>query len=906
MSVRLLALGFVALGSSACEGDEEGGGGGGSADSDTPFEQEHAEPDADLDGFTAADGDCDDLNAGVHPGATETCDGLDNNCDSIADEGLDRTFYADTDGDGFGDPDAIVEDCKQTEGLVVSAGDCNDRDVSIHPNAGELCDQANVDEDCDGLFGADDPDVADARVFYVDVDGDGYGGAGSMPTTACEQPTGTVTNDYDCSDDNPLVNPSRLEACDGEVRDDDCDGLVDDADPESLKTEYWPDTDRDTFGDATLAATYTCFDLTTSGFVLNGEDCDDQVSAVNPDALELCGPDHVDDDCDNRIDEADSDTTTYNWYVDDDADGYGANGTIPVWTCQIIEGSAPRSGDCDDGDASLNPGVDELCNASEIDEDCDGKVDEADPETPPVDYYIDTDGDGFGESATLYVTCDDVTGYVTAGGDCDETEADVNPDAFDDCEDGVDNDCDGGIDNCQIDPLSMLDADTIIVGDSSYMYSSNRVVNVGDINGDGNGDVAISTYNSGTYYYGKSSIFFGPVAGSTSLSSSDVDLTGAYSYEYFGYAVAGGRDPNGDGAADMIVSGQYNNKAYVFYGPITADTSATSADADITGVGSSDYLGKVVAMSADWDGDTLGETIAFAPYATRAAGFTYSGVAYVWSGPLSGSISASSADYQFGGSGAYDELGYTDALQKVDLGDMDGDGTHDLALSNAWKDVSLGGSFYYDAGQVFIAYGGSLTSGSYDVAAAAGASVIGESYSQWLGWSVAEDADYNNDGYADLIASAPQGGSTYSSSGLTYVFEGPMTGTMGTSGYFARFEGDEYEQSGYHGIAAGDFNGDGSSDVMVNTGTYHTTDTCYSCGGAYLAIGGIEGAQLLSESFTTLVGPSSYSNSGISVAFIDDWDADGKDEVALTQTNDYSYYSGAGSTSIFSGDGLYP
>jgi len=903
MSIRLF-VGFVAFGLGACASSDEKGGGG-PQDSDTPIETPHGDPDEDLDGFTAADGDCDDQNGGVFPGATETCDGLDNDCNDQIDDGIMRQFYVDHDGDGFGDADAIVEDCKQSEGLVLVAGDCNDRDESVHPDAGELCDAANVDEDCDGLFGADDPDVQDARVFYADSDGDAYGLAGSTPTIACDQPAGTVTNAYDCDDDNALVNPSQLEVCDGASLDDDCDGMVDDADPESLKTDYWPDVDEDTFGDERIAATHTCFDLTSSGYVLNGEDCDDQVTAVNPDAVELCGPDHVDDDCDGRIDEADSDTDTHNWYVDGDADGYGEDGSTPVVTCQIIPGSATRAGDCDDADPTLNPGVDELCNASDIDEDCDGKVDELDPETPPTDYYIDTDGDGYGASSTLYVTCDDVVGYVTLGGDCDEGNTAVSPEAFDDCEDGVDNDCDGTIDNCHIDPLSMLDAEAIIVGDY-YTYSSNRVVNVGDLNGDGNGDVAISTYNSGTYYYGKSSIVFGPVVGSTTLSSADVDLTGTYSYEYFSYEVAGGSDTNGDGAADMIVGGQYNNIAYVFYGPITADRSGTAADATITGVGLYDYIGKVVALSPDFDGDGLGETIAAAPYADRSGGYTDAGIYYLWSGPLSGSVSASTADYQLGGTGAYDDLGYTDTLQKVDVGDMDGDGLEELALANPWKDVSAGGSFYYDAGQVFVVYGGSLTAGSYDAAAAAGGSVIAESYSQWLGWSVAETADYNGDGHADLIASAPQGGSVNSYSGLTYVFEGPISGTIATSGYVARFEGESYENSGRYGIAAGDFNGDGKSDIMVDTGPYHSTDTCYSCGGAYLAIGGIEGAQLLTETFTTLTGPSSYSTSGVSVAFIDDWDGDGKDEVALTQTNDWSYYSGAGSTSIFSGDGLYP
>src|SRR4030095_15330284 len=209
MSIRWF-VGFVAFGLGACtNGDEKGGGG--TEDSDTPVETQHPDPDEELERCTVADGDCDDQNGGVYPGATETCDGLDNDCNSTIDDGIMRQFYADTDGDGFGDPDVTVEDCKQSQGLVLVAGDCNDRDESVHPNAGELCDAANVDEDCDGLFGADDPDVQEARVFFVDADGDGYGPMASTPTTACDQPIGTVTNDYDCADDNALVNPSRLE-----------------------------------------------------------------------------------------------------------------------------------------------------------------------------------------------------------------------------------------------------------------------------------------------------------------------------------------------------------------------------------------------------------------------------------------------------------------------------------------------------------------------------------------------------------------------------------------------------------------------------------------------------------------------------------------------------------------------
>jgi hypothetical protein len=87
MSIRLI-VGFVAFGLGACASSDDKGGGGGSDDSDTPIETQHGDPDADLDGFTEADGDCNDLNAGVYPGAIETCDGLDNDCNGQVDEGV--------------------------------------------------------------------------------------------------------------------------------------------------------------------------------------------------------------------------------------------------------------------------------------------------------------------------------------------------------------------------------------------------------------------------------------------------------------------------------------------------------------------------------------------------------------------------------------------------------------------------------------------------------------------------------------------------------------------------------------------------------------------------------------------------------------------------------------------------
>lgn len=111
--------------------------------------------DADGDGFTAEDGDCDDTNAAISPDATEICDSIDNNCNGLVDDDdpdLDLStatdWYPDSDQDGFGDETQAGLSCNPPLGTVIQAGDCNDGDAEINPNAAERCDL--VDHDCDG------------------------------------------------------------------------------------------------------------------------------------------------------------------------------------------------------------------------------------------------------------------------------------------------------------------------------------------------------------------------------------------------------------------------------------------------------------------------------------------------------------------------------------------------------------------------------------------------------------------------------------------------------------------------------------------------------------------------------------------------------------------------------------
>jgi hypothetical protein len=153
-------------------------------------------------GYTNNSEDCNDADAETRPGAEESCDNLDNDCDDRADEGLEdslQIWFRDADEDGYGDAEDFLTGCVAPDGYVADDTDCDDSDAAINPGATDEPDD-EIDQDCSG---------EDA---IADGDGDGY-----LPLEA---------GGDDCDDGDPEIHPDAEEVCDGV--DNNCDGEVDD------------------------------------------------------------------------------------------------------------------------------------------------------------------------------------------------------------------------------------------------------------------------------------------------------------------------------------------------------------------------------------------------------------------------------------------------------------------------------------------------------------------------------------------------------------------------------------------------------------------------------------------------------------------------------------------------------
>lgn len=300
------------------------------------------------------------------------------------------------------------------------------------------------DDSGSGDDGSGDGDVS-LLIYYRDSDGDGFGNP-DVSVKDTSRPSGYVANSDDCDDSDGSV----YESC--------------------IKTTYYYDGDRDGHGDINVSRKAY---ISPIGYVLLGDDCNDSDKNTNPDAGELC--DGVDNNCDGSIDEGCAKTT---YYLDSDSDGYGAVGSS-VEAYNRPTGYVLNSNDCDDSNSSINPGSVELCDG--VDNNCSGEVDEGCVKTT---YYLDADGDGFGDLSSSVEGYTLPLGYVANSDDCDDSDGNINPYSEEVC-DNVDNNCDGVVDEGCVLVTYHLDADGDGFGDGDvsvedYEQPSGYVVNSDD------------------------------------------------------------------------------------------------------------------------------------------------------------------------------------------------------------------------------------------------------------------------------------------------------------------------------------------------------------------------------------------------------------------------------------------
>ncbi|MFN7146564.1 MAG: MopE-related protein, partial [Myxococcota bacterium] len=521
------------------------------------------------------------------------------------------------------------------------------------------------------------------------------------------------------------------------------------------------DADADGYGDpATEVETCT----PGAGQIADGTDCDDADPATHPCAEEVCDLD--DDDCDGRADLG----AVQAWYPDADGDGYGHMYTV-VATCAPPLGYVLDHSDCRPTDAEAYPGAAERCNTA--DDDCDGEVDE--------DFDLDGDGDR--------------SDACSGGSDCDDADATVFTGATEVCEDGADNDCDGRDANCGFDGAFDL-GDAIKLRAPSANHDAGRLLEVGDLTGDGVDDLTIAVmyadgYNGGAY------VIPGPITASGTLAE-------GYRVEGSRATYAAGRstgvgDVDGDGVNDLAVGAPDGTaKEWIVLGPITGDTML--ADAPILYEGTSASETGHGSDLADVNGDGIADAVIGA-YEDATGGYA-AGTVFIDYGPLAPGTYDVNADMDAALIG--DSAGAYAGRYVRAGGDVDGDGIGDILACAPYASVS--GPY---SGAAYVVYGG--VTGDYDLGSADGI-LLGEAPNDYAGEELTM-GDVDGDGLADVVLGSYDTRSR--NAGAAYVVLGPASGTRGLGDADIVLRGDDAGQYVGLGLAVADVDDDGLGELLV-------------------------------------------------------------------------------------------
>lgn len=499
------------------------------------------------------------------------------------------------------------------------------------------------------------------------------------------------------------------------------------------------------------------------------EDCDDDDPDVNPGAVETCNG--VDDDCDEQVDDDDDSADTSGGvtvFADADGDGWGAAGTGHV-VCDAT-GEVRSSSDCDDADASVNPGAEEVCGNG-IDDDCDERAGacaiesgmapdlawatiafagSADYSYPyAVEGAGDWDGDGLPDVMVA-------SGYgilIFPG----NLEGEVTPEE-----------------------AMLLE---IVLGAGTHQP---REPVAADIDLDGNQDLLF-----GSPYYGGGEVYWvlGPATGYQARPDSVSQIYGSGEARC-GSDLDAGRDITGGSAPDIVIGcPHFNGGAGSFTGAVfifqdLAGGSVSDAAVVIEGAGSFDYFGGAVAEVGDLDGDGGDDLVA-----SR----------YVFTSHIGLSSTTDDAD------AAFTVDGYSDVLATGGDANEDGYGDFLVGAPDAYSGVDPS-----DSAWVLL---GSATSPAGDAFA-----LRGTDADQDEGSSVANCGDVDGDGHDDILVGAEMYRDGANTPGAAILVYGPITRDVDLGGEVVLLGEDgtsSYESVGEEVAGLGDVDGDGAADFAV-------------------------------------------------------------------------------------------
>ncbi len=662
---RWLPLGLVVAAASGCETiseDEYEARLAWSAPQDERPESDTADPTDDCpEGLSVWYTDADADGYGDPTTATEACEqppgtsaNYDDCDDTDADVAIPGEWYLDSDSDGVGG-ESVTTMCHPPTGYVAGTGDCDDTTADVFPGAPEVCD--SVDNDCNELIDDDDPnlDRTELAVMYRDADGDGVG-VEDDTIQACIVPEGYVSTFGDCDDTEPLATPGASEICDDGI-DNDCDGTANDC-------ELPPSIALNTDGDIRF--------YTDQAYVSHGE----RVRAVG------------DFSADGNTDVALS------------VPGEGEGTVYIMASLMAISGEAETesfahariSGPGDDarfghqvagaGDVNSD-GFDDLLVGDPFDDTAAADAGGSWLLLGPLSGDVDVASAGV---ALLGERADAKAGWscAAAGDPNNDGVADLLVGAFTDAptldQAGAAYLVNGPVSG----DTSLADADWVVRGGFQDRVGYD-VAGDTDLNGDGVSDVVVGADRSDPSGYSNAGVvmvFYGPLSGSAVTADADALRWSATANAYTGVGLAVGGDVTGDGLDDLFIGATGENgggtsgagAAFVVAGPVSGATDLSGASARIDGASAGDSVGSAMAFAPDMNWDGASEVFVGARGVDQGSGGRDGG-AYLWFGPVTGTLSLSSADLSLLGTDGQQVGASVDAAAEFNL-----DGLGDLVV----------------------------------------------------------------------------------------------------------------------------------------------------------------------------------------------------------------------------------